>query len=176
MQRAEAPDGQPIPGAQAPGACQSGLDHDLVAALGHVPAGDDRVAAPAAADDVDDALRERVTRCGQLDARDLGAVRARGEVWQRSHARVHAGAVLIGEARDHRRQVGALGGAIEARAQPVGGADHHTEHERCGEHHARGQRRAPAPRAQAQQRVREQRPHGPASAWSSSWGPLASAA
>ena len=95
-QRSQPPDDQTVTGMQAPRARQTGLDHDLVAAGGQVPAGDDRVAAPAAVDDVDHALLEPVAGVPPAAPRVISVRYARaGEVRQRAHARVDARAILV---------------------------------------------------------------------------------
>ena len=118
---------------------------------------DDLVAAPARADGVDRAAVREVALGEQLGVQALVAVGGGGEVGQRAHPLVDRRARLVVEARDHVGQPGAVGGALEARRQPV--ADRHA---RCRRRARR--RRSPARTAASATRA-PAGPRGRGSAW-----------
>ena len=96
------------------------------------PAGD-RVAAPAAEDDVDrPAPQEVAALVAHPDPGDLAAIGARLEVRQRAHPRVERRAALAVEVRDDVGQVGLARRAVESGGQAVPHRRRGPDHDRRG--------------------------------------------
>jgi hypothetical protein len=133
LHRAELLHVERVAGPELPLLGQAALDHDLARPVAEVAPVHDRVAAAPAEDHVQDALPRAVVAGGQAPARELEPVRPVLQIRQRADALLDVLELALVEARDDVRQVGLLGGAVEAGGEPVSHGHRHAHHDGGGE-------------------------------------------